>query len=66
MNSLLATLRAISIFRDVTTVSDLSDQNIALKKIQSLLEAIINASEDAISVVDETGCGIIINPAYTP
>jgi PAS domain S-box-containing protein len=56
---------AISIFRDVTTVSDLTDQNIALKKIQSLLEAIINASEDAISVVDETGCGIIMNPAYT-
>jgi PAS domain S-box-containing protein len=56
---------AISIFRDMTAVADLTDQNIALKKIQSLLEAIINASEDAISVVDEKGMGMMINPAYT-
>lgn len=30
-----------------------------------LLEAILNSTEDAISVVDEKGYGILINPAYT-
>ncbi len=56
---------AVSIFRDVTQVTNLTDQNIALKQMQSLLEAIINASQDAVSVVDEKGKGLIINPAYT-
>jgi PAS domain S-box-containing protein len=32
---------------------------------QTLLEAIIHSSEEAISVVDEKGRGILINPAYT-
>jgi PAS domain S-box-containing protein len=32
---------------------------------RSLLEAILNSTEDAISVVDENGYGILINPAYT-
>ncbi|MGD6840821.1 PAS domain S-box protein, partial [Bacillus thuringiensis] len=30
-----------------------------------MLEAIIHSSDDAISVVDEEGKGILINPAYT-
>jgi PAS domain S-box-containing protein len=60
-----AVVGAVSVFRDVTRVTDLADQNIALKEIQSLLEAIINASLDAISVVDEEGRNLLINPAYT-
>ncbi|MCK8817282.1 sigma 54-interacting transcriptional regulator [Natroniella sulfidigena] len=36
-----------------------------LKEIRIMLEAIINSTQDAISVVDETGKGIMINPAYT-
>lgn len=56
---------AFSIFRDITTVSRLTEQNTALKEMQSLLEAIINASQNGISVVDENGFGMIINPAYT-
>lgn len=56
---------AVHFFRDITRVKELTDQNISLKKMQSLLEAIINASEDAISVVDERGIGMMINPAYT-
>jgi PAS domain S-box-containing protein len=32
---------------------------------QTLLEAIIHSSEEAISVVDDKGRGILINPAYT-
>src|SRR5699024_4356222 len=36
-----------------------------LRKITTMLEAIIHSSEEAISVVDETGNGLLINPAYT-
>jgi len=36
-----------------------------LKEVRSLLEAILHSTDDAISVVDEKGCGILINPAYT-
>lgn len=34
-------------------------------EIQTMLEAIIQCSEEAISVVDEHGIGLLINPAYT-
>lgn len=40
-------------------------QNLELKRMQMVLEGIINASEEAISVVDENGLGMMINPAYT-
>lgn len=56
---------AVAVFRDITEVIHLSNQVTDLKSVQSLLEAIINSIEDAISVVDETGRGIMINPAYT-
>lgn len=56
---------AVAVFRDITDVIHLSNQVTDLKSVQSLLEAIINSTEDAISVVDETGMGIMINPAYT-
>lgn len=36
-----------------------------LVQAQLMLEAIINATQDAISVVDEHGKGILVNPAYT-
>lgn len=36
-----------------------------LKRMQTMLEAIIHSSDEAISVVDENGLGIMINPAYT-
>lgn len=36
-----------------------------LKRMQTMLEAIIHSSEEAISVVDENGLGLMINPAYT-
>lgn len=64
-NKVGAIVGAVSIFRDMTQVAQLTDQNIALKEMQSLLEAIINASQDAVSVVDDKGRGIMINPAYT-
>lgn len=43
----------------------LAEQIKNLKEVQSLLEAILYSTDDAISVVDEKGNGILINPAYT-
>lgn len=56
---------AVAVFRDVTDVLVLTEELMELKKTQSLLEAIINSSDDAISVVDRQGEGWMINPAYT-
>lgn len=56
---------AVAVFRDITEVMGLTRKITDLKDLLSLLEAIINSSNDAISVVDEHGNGIMINPAYT-
>ncbi|MGZ4112685.1 MAG: PAS domain S-box protein, partial [Tumebacillaceae bacterium] len=56
---------AVAVFRDVTEIEQLAEEVTNLKEIQSLLEAIINSTQDAISVVDTKGNGIMINPAYT-
>ncbi|AWC29746.1 sigma-54 interaction domain-containing protein [Bacillus cytotoxicus] len=56
---------AFAVFKDITEVVNLAEEVTDLKEIQTLLEAIIYSSEEAISVVDEKGRGIVINPAYT-
>ncbi|MDX8344843.1 sigma 54-interacting transcriptional regulator [Rossellomorea sp. YZS02] len=56
---------AFSVFKDITEVVNLAEEITNLKEIQTMLEAIIHSSDDAISVVDEDGKGILINPAYT-
>ncbi|CAN7331655.1 sigma 54-interacting transcriptional regulator [Rossellomorea sp. LjRoot5] len=56
---------AFSVFKDITEVVNLAEEITNLKEIQTMLEAIIHSSDDAISVVDEEGKGIMINPAYT-
>lgn len=56
---------AIAVFKDITEVVNLAEEITNLKEIQTMLEAIIQSSDDAISVVDENGRGILINPAYT-
>lgn len=56
---------AVAVFRDITDITSLTQEVSELKQTQSLLEAIINSSDDAISVVDEKGVGLMINPAYT-
>ncbi len=56
---------AVAVFQDISAYVHLSEEVTDLKKVKSLLQAIINSSEDAISVVDETGTNIMINPAYT-
>ncbi|WP_421379483.1 sigma 54-interacting transcriptional regulator [Bacillus salacetis] len=56
---------AFSVFKDITEVVNLAEEITNLKEIQTMLQAIIQSSDDAISVVDEEGKGILINPAYT-
>ncbi len=56
---------AVAVFRDVTDILDLATQITNLKEIQSMLEAIFNSTQDAISVVDQNGINVMVNPAYT-
>ncbi len=56
---------AFAVFKDITEVVRLAGEITNLTEIQKMLEAIIHSSDDAISVVDEEGKGILINPAYT-
>ena len=56
---------AFAVFKDMTEVLALAEEITDLKSVQTMLEAIIQSSDDAISVVDEKGNGILINRAYT-
>jgi PAS domain S-box-containing protein len=56
---------AVAVFRDITEVKELTEQVSGLWKARNLLEAVIDATEDAISVADEKGNTIIVNSAYT-
>lgn len=56
---------AFAVFKDITEVVQLAEENTDLNEIKTMLEAIIKSSDEAISVVDEEGNGLIINPAYT-
>ncbi|MFC0522678.1 sigma 54-interacting transcriptional regulator [Pontibacillus salicampi] len=56
---------AFSVFKDITEVVNLAEEITDLKEVKTMLEAIIHSSEEAISVVDEHGMGIMINPAYS-
>lgn len=55
---------AVAVFRDITELDELLEENTKLKEMQIMLTAIIQSTQDAISVVDEEGIGIIVNPAY--
>lgn len=56
---------AIAVFRDITEVMKLAEEVTDLKELKSMLQAIIHSSDEAISVVDAEGNGLLINPAYT-
>jgi PAS domain S-box-containing protein len=58
-------LGAFAIFKDSMQALKLAEEITDLKEIQTMLQAIIQSSDDAISVVNEKGIGILINPAYT-
>lgn len=65
INSQKRLMGAFAVFKDITEVVNLAEENTDLIEIKTLLEAIIYSSDEAISVVDETGVGMMINPAYT-
>ncbi|MCL6634328.1 MAG: sigma-54-dependent Fis family transcriptional regulator [Peptococcaceae bacterium] len=65
MDSEANVIGAVAVFRDITEMLALAEELTNVKQVQTLLEAIINATQDAITVVDENGLGILINPAYT-
>lgn len=56
---------AIAVFRDIDEITKLAETVTNMKQVQSMLQAIINSTQDAISVVDENGVGLLINPAYS-
>ena len=56
---------AIAVFRDISELIDLAEKITNLSEVRETLEATINATQDAISVVNENGIGTMINPAYT-
>ncbi|WP_245823832.1 sigma-54 interaction domain-containing protein [Sporomusa malonica] len=56
---------AVAVFRDMTEVHQLAEEMTCIKEMKKLLEAIINTSQDVISVVDDQGKIILVNPAYT-
>jgi len=59
------TIGAVSIFRPFLEARELHNEVSSLIETRTLLQAIINSTLDAISVVNETGRVILINPAYT-
>ncbi|XKH51097.1 PAS domain-containing protein [Chryseomicrobium palamuruense] len=56
---------AFAVFKDISEIQQMAEDLTNLREIQMMLEAIIQSSDDAISVVDENGVGLLINPAYT-
>ena len=56
---------AVEVSSDIGEIKQLAEQITNLKEIQSMLEAIFHSTQDAISVVDQHGMGVMVNPAYT-
>jgi PAS domain S-box-containing protein len=56
---------AFAVFRDISELEELAEEITNLREIRILQEAIFNSTQDAISVVDENGIGVTVNPAYT-
>ncbi|MCL6445972.1 MAG: sigma 54-interacting transcriptional regulator, partial [Alicyclobacillus sp.] len=57
--------KADLVHQDVAELRQLAAEVTDLREVQTLLEAIIQSTQDAISVVDRDGRGLLINPAYT-
>ncbi|MED1122992.1 sigma 54-interacting transcriptional regulator [Bacillus atrophaeus] len=58
-------LGALCVFKDITDAVELAEEVTNLKEVRTMLEAIFQSSDEAISVVDENGTGLLINKAYT-
>ncbi|MCD5414162.1 MAG: sigma-54-dependent Fis family transcriptional regulator [Clostridiales bacterium] len=60
-----AVIGAVAIFRDISEIIGLNEKIYELKEIQCLLEAIFDATQDAITVCDENGEYVMVNLAYS-
>ncbi|MGQ9855813.1 MAG: sigma 54-interacting transcriptional regulator [Fervidobacterium sp.] len=56
---------AVAVFRDITSLRKLAEEITNLKEIEAQLKAIIDSTNDAISVADEKGIVRLVNKAYT-
>ncbi|MDM7320662.1 MAG: sigma 54-interacting transcriptional regulator [Fervidobacterium pennivorans] len=56
---------AVAVFRDITSIRKLAEEITNLKEIEAQLKAIIDSTNDAISVADENGIVRLVNKAYT-
>jgi PAS domain S-box-containing protein len=56
---------AAAVFRDITTVQKLAEEITNLREIEAMLSAIIDSTNDAISVADAEGKVVLVNKAYT-
>ena len=56
---------AVAVFRDITSIRKLAEEITNLKEVEAQLKAIIDSTNDAISVADENGIVRIVNKAYT-
>src|SRR5699024_4323769 len=61
----LAHDRKVILLRDVSNIVRIKNELKEIRKTNYMLEAIIDSIQDAVSVVDENGNGILINKAYT-
>lgn len=65
LNEVGEIIGAVAVFRDISEVLELGSQITSLKEMTSMFEGIFNSTHDAISVVDQEGCGVLVNRAYT-
>lgn len=56
---------ALAVFRDITEILQMERVVTDLREMESMLRSILHFAQDAISVVDQEGNGLYINPAYT-
>ncbi len=56
---------AVAIFRDIGEIRALAAEVRTLQEMRELSEAIVRCSQEAISVADEKGNTVMVNPAYT-
>lgn len=56
---------AVAIFRDITSVQKMIEEVSNLREMEALLKAIIESTNDAISVADAEGKIVMVNKAYT-
>lgn len=56
---------AVAVFRDITEIQQLAEEITNITAMKVMLEAIIDATQDVISVTDQNGKLILVNQAYT-